>query len=87
MINMSKAAVIAAVAFGGIALQSTTASAIPMVDAAPAVLAHGEGSGLQQAFWHGGWHRHHGWHRHYGWHRPWGWHRHYGWHHRWRHWG
>lgn len=85
MSTLWKSALIAAVAFGGVAVQSSGASAMPMVDVSPAVMAHAAGeANVQEAGWHGGWHRHHGWHRHYGWHRHHGWHRHYGWH---RHWG
>jgi hypothetical protein len=82
MLSMSRVAVAAALAFGGIAVQSAGASAMPMVDTSPAVVAHSEDvSGVTQARWHHGRHWGYGWHRH----RPWGWHRHWGWHH--RHWG
>ena len=97
MLKISRAAAIAAVAFAGLVVQAGGASALPMIDIAPAVVAHSEAaSGITEARWHGpyGWHRHYGWHRpfgwhrHYGWHRPFGWHRHCGWHRGWyrHHW-
>jgi hypothetical protein len=89
MLTLSKAAVVAGVIFGGVALHGASASAMP-IDASPALtLQDGAVSGVQEAYWRGGWphygwHRHFGWHRFYGWHRPhWGWHRHW---HRWHHW-
>jgi hypothetical protein len=98
MFKFLKAALVAAIAFGGIALQSEDASAVPMVDINPAIVAHSEAaSGIIEAQWHRGWHGggwHGGWHRgwhgggwHGGWHRGWhggGWRRG-GWHGGWHH--
>jgi hypothetical protein len=86
MFRAHKLALAAAIALGGIAVQSVGASAMPLVDAAPATLAHTiEGPAAIQAYWHHGWHRHWGYHRHWGWRRHWGWHRHHHWGWR-RHW-
>ena len=43
--QMSKTTVVAALAFGGVALQSVAASAMPMIDNGPAIAAHDEASG------------------------------------------
>ena len=96
--RFSQIAVLAGLALGGLAVQAGSASALPMIDAGPAIVAHSEAaSGIQDVRWHRyyGWHRHYwhrgfGWHRHYGWrhhywHRPWGFHRGWGWHR--RYWG
>ena len=89
MMKVSNILALAVVA-GGLALQSTGASAMPMVDVGPAVTAHADAaSGVQEAYWRHGFygHRHfgprfgfygprpyYGYHPHY-WHRPWGWRR------------
>ena len=42
----------AGVALGGLSLQAGTASAMPMIDTAPAVVAHAEGiAGVEQTRW------------------------------------
>ena len=87
MIKLSHAVALASMILGGAVLQSGTASAMPMIDAAPAAVAHAEmDSGIQKAYWAGGYGWHHGYRRHYwggprfyGYHRPYGWHRAYGW--------
>ena len=99
MISLSKGAVVAAMAFGSLALQSAGASAMPMVDIGAATVARSEAaSGIEQARWvcgpfrcfrrpdYYGYGFYGGWHRGwrgYGWHRPFGWGG--GWH-RWHRW-
>jgi hypothetical protein len=95
--RFSQIAVLAGLVLGGLAVQAGSASALPMIDTGPAVVAHSEAAtGIQEARWHGyyGFHRrywhpgygwHHRWHRHYGWRHHYGWHRGWGWHR--RYWG
>ncbi len=67
MINCPKA-VVAAVMLGGVALASAGASAMPMVDTSPAVMARSaDGSAVQEAYFRRFvFHRHFGFRRHYG---------------------
>ncbi|WP_131114156.1 hypothetical protein [Lichenihabitans psoromatis] len=52
MFKLSKGAVLATLALGGLAAQTIGASAMPMVDLNPAAVAHsGEVSGVQETRW------------------------------------
>ena len=84
MVRSLMRAVLALVAFCGLAMQILPAEAMP-IDTAPAAIArHDTGAvATEQVRYRRfgyGWHRHN-WHRGYGWHRPYGfgWHRPY-WH-------
>jgi hypothetical protein len=89
MLSFSKGAVVAALALGSLAVQSVGASAMPMVDVNPAIVAHSEAaSGVQQTRWvcgpyrcfwrpnyygYGFYGRPWGSRGGYGWNRGWGW--------------